>query len=127
MKRPTILIVEDHDETRDMLCNWLMDTYPECKFMEACSGEEAMKKAYIFSPDLILMDIRLPRMNGLEATRKIRMLMPGMRVIILTSHDEMAYRLEADRAGASAFISKENFGSHLLPLMKNLLIERTFE
>ena len=68
----TILIVEDHDDVRRALRDWLELEFPRCRVIEAASGEEAVALIRIESPCLVVMDIRLPGMNGIETTRQIK-------------------------------------------------------
>lgn len=74
---------------------------------EAASGEEAVRQASLLGPDVVLMDIRMPGMDGIEATRRILAELPTTRVIILTTFDTDEHVFEALRAGASGFLTKE--------------------
>ncbi|WP_432114450.1 response regulator [Streptomyces sp. S1] len=74
---------------------------------EAASGEEALRQAAVLGPDVVLMDIRMPGMDGIEATRRILAERPTTRVIILTTFDTDEHVFEALRAGASGFLTKE--------------------
>ncbi|MCX5411586.1 response regulator transcription factor [Streptomyces sp. NBC_00059] len=74
---------------------------------EAASGEEAVRQAALLGPDVVLMDIRMPGMDGIEATRRILAELPTARVIILTTFDTDEHVFEALRAGASGFLTKE--------------------
>ncbi|WP_406862167.1 response regulator transcription factor [Streptomyces sp. HUAS MG47] len=74
---------------------------------EAASGEEAVRKAALLRPDVVLMDIRMPGMDGIEATGRILAEQPATRVIILTTFDTDEHVFEALQAGASGFLTKE--------------------
>ncbi|MFE5238759.1 MULTISPECIES: response regulator transcription factor [unclassified Streptomyces] len=74
---------------------------------EAASGEEAVRQAALLGPDVVLMDIRMPGMDGIQATRRILAELPTTRVIILTTFDTDEHVFEALRAGASGFLTKE--------------------
>ncbi|MDV5146797.1 response regulator transcription factor [Streptomyces sp. SBC-4] len=74
---------------------------------EAASGEEAVRQAALLRPDVVLMDIRMPGMDGIEATRRILTELPATRVIILTTFDTDEHVFEALQAGASGFLTKE--------------------
>lgn len=120
----TVLIVEDHDSFRTILRDWLRMSLPELHLMEARTGEEAFSLISDKLPDLILMDIGLPEMNGIEATRRIKAICPQVQVVILTSHEGPEYETDAATAGASAFVSKQRMVGQLIPLMERLLSEK---
>jgi two-component system, NarL family, invasion response regulator UvrY len=125
LKDSTILIVEDNNEIRMTILQWLRTVYPTCTFLEARSGEEALQKVIDFFPDVILMDVGLPQMDGFEATRQILAISPDVKIVILTIHDENAYCIKAKQAGAAAFLPKQRVDLLLLPLLGNLLAEST--
>jgi two-component system response regulator NreC len=116
-----ILIVEDHKAVRKSLLDWLRGIFPQCDFSEAASGETAIEICLTITPDLILMDISLPRLNGIETTKRILSMVPKAKVIMLTIHEEEAYRIEAMSAGASAFVPKRVMKTELIPTMTRLL------
>ncbi|WP_067811514.1 response regulator [Actinomadura kijaniata] len=74
---------------------------------EAATGERAVREAARLEPDVVLMDIRMPGMDGIEATRRILAALPAVRVVILTTFDTDEHVFEALRAGASGFLTKE--------------------
>ena len=119
--RATILIVDDHDEVRASLRNWLGATFPECRLLEAKSGEDALDLAREHRPALIIMDVTLPKMNGIEATRQIKAAVPEASVVILTVHDAPEYESDAVAAGASAYILKERAHTQLVATARKLL------
>ena len=120
MKR-TILIVEDHDEVRANLHDWLSAVFPNCIFSESKSGEEAVNKIIAQPPALVLMDVGLPRMNGIQATRVIKSVSPETKVVILTIHEDPRYQADAASAGANGYVIKRKMHSELISVMKNLL------
>ena len=77
---------------------------------EAQDGVEAVAKAEALSPDVILMDIRMPRLNGIEATRHIRAVLPATRIVMLTVSDQEVDLFEAIKAGANGYLLKEITG-----------------
>jgi DNA-binding NarL/FixJ family response regulator len=120
---PTILIVEDHQAVRNSLRDWLEAVFPQCDVMEAASGEEAVVISRARSPRVVVMDIGLPKMNGIEATRQIKAIVPTAQVVILTIHEEEAYRADAITAGAIAYIPKREMQTELVPTLAALLSE----
>ncbi len=86
----------------------------------ALSGTTALDQVRRLHPDLVLMDIALPHMNGLEATREIKRQPNPPRVIVLTMHDNSAYVAEARAVGADGFVAKSDFGLQLLPTIRTL-------
>jgi DNA-binding NarL/FixJ family response regulator len=87
---------------------------------EAGDGQEAILKARELRPDLVLMDIRMRKMNGLEVTRYLKAEMPALTVIILTMFDLQEYRQAAAASGASAFVPKREMQTRLLPELQSL-------
>ncbi len=117
----TILIVEDHNAVRQSLRDWLEVEFPRCRLIEAASGEEAITLAQTESPRLIVMDISLPGMNGLEATRQIKAALPSTQIVILTIHEGAPYRADATAAGAIAYVSKQTMQTEFIPTLAALL------
>ena len=118
---PTILIVDDHAKIRDALHDWLRIVFPSCLCQKAASGEEALTLASRQQPDVVLMDIGLPGIDGLEATRRLKKLVPDVPVVIITIHEDVEYRTSAQAAGASAYIPKHRIGTELIPVLQQLL------
>jgi DNA-binding NarL/FixJ family response regulator len=100
------LIVEDDPLFRQILKEILASRFPSISIKEATHGVEALRKLDMNRVDLVFMDIKLPGMNGLELTKKIKESYPGIPVIILTNHDTPEYRKAALECGADYFISK---------------------
>lgn len=101
-----VLLVDDHPLFRDGIAT-LLAMKPEMEVVgEAGSGEEAIAKARELRPDLILMDIQMPGMNGLEATRRIKAEMPETRIVMLTVSDDDEDVIEAVRCGAQGYLLK---------------------
>jgi DNA-binding NarL/FixJ family response regulator len=117
----SILIVEDHDALRDSLRTWLGSVFEKCSFLVAKNGEDAIAIATTHKPEIVLMDITLPGINGIEATRCIRDTLPKTQVIILTIHDAPTYKTNAAEAGAFAFVPKHRMYSELIPTVQALL------
>ncbi|MFZ2447367.1 MAG: response regulator transcription factor [Syntrophobacteraceae bacterium] len=102
----SVLIVEDNSVFCSALRNFLSAAFPSVEIEEASNGEEALHKFRILKPVLILMDIRLPDINGLVLTRMIKNICPDTEVILLTSHNIFEYREAGLRSGASHFVIK---------------------
>lgn len=110
----TILIVDDDQGFREVVKR-LLEGKPEARVVgEAEDGEEAVMLARESQPDVVLMDIAMPRLDGLEATRRIKAERPETKVIILTIHNEEVYQRAAAESGADAFLSKKTLMADLL-------------
>lgn len=104
--RIRVLLVDDHPMFRKGLADLLME-HPDLNMVgEAANGQEALDKAIEVQPDVVLMDVAMPVMDGIEATRRIREVAPGIRVIGLSmhEHDDMAGKMRC--AGASEYVTK---------------------
>jgi len=115
-----VLIVEDHDDVREMM-KIVLSGYG-CDVAEASNGREAIEKAPIYNPDLILMDIAMPVMDGLDATRTIRQhdTLSKVPIIGVTAFDEV-YGDNALAAGFDNVIPKPVDFGHLEKVIKNYL------
>jgi two-component system cell cycle response regulator DivK len=115
MARKKILIVDDTDWNRDLLVQLLEDDY---EIAQAADGEEGVKQAAAERPDLILMDLGMPVMDGWEATRRIKAdpELKHIPVIAVTSHAMVGDEITARQAGCDDYIAK--------PVDENLLMEK---
>lgn len=103
-----VLLVDDHAVVREGL-RALLRTDRTLRIVgEAESGEEACARAAVLQPDVVIMDVSLPGMNGAESTRRLLQVSPASRVIALTAHDEPAYVRDLLDAGASGFVLKRS-------------------
>ncbi len=101
-----LLIVDDHLLSRKGIAS-LLAGMPEVEVVgEAADGVEALEKARALSPDLVLMDINMPRCNGIEATRRIKAELPEVKVVILSVSDDVQDLFEAIKAGAQGYLLK---------------------
>ncbi len=106
MSRGRVLLVDDHDLFREGLAG-LVNAQSDLQVIgQAHDGLEALTLARDLRPDLIVMDIKMPICDGLEATRLIRAEMPNARILVLTVHDEDKKLFDAIRAGASSYLLK---------------------
>ena len=105
---PTRLaIVDDHELTRESLQNMLSDE-PDVEIVgEAADGRQALSLCSRFRPDLVLMDVRMPVMDGLVATREVKQRYPEISVMMLTMHENPDYLLGALKAGAAGYVLKD--------------------
>jgi len=121
VKPCTFLIVEDHDTLRNSLRKWLVALFPDCDVFDVKNGEDAVDFIKVKKIDIVIMDISLPGISGIEATRHIRHAFPETQVIMLTIHDEPEYRTDAAEAGAFAFVPKYKMYEKLVPLISELI------
>jgi CheY-like chemotaxis protein len=117
----SILIVEDHRKVRRALRKLLEVKFSKYQVVEANSGEEAVAFTLAKDPQLIIMDITLPGMSGIEATRKIRASASAPPVVIFTIHEDEIYRQEAEAAGAIAYVTKQSLKNDLLTQLSSFL------
>jgi DNA-binding NarL/FixJ family response regulator len=119
-----LLIVDDVDRVREELHRWL-DLVDEVQVVgEARDGMEALRQAEGLHPDVVLMDLELPVLDGWQATREIKARGLAERVVVLTIHVDPASRQRALQAGADAFLSK---GKDFKVLRKIIINQGTFE
>ncbi len=118
--RIRVLVADDHTIVRQGIVSLLRDS-GFCEVVaEASNGLEAVEQAQATNPDVALIDITMPRLNGLEAVRRIREACPGTRVLVLTVHDDEEYVLPIVRAGATGYLIKNTAASELLAAVKTL-------
>jgi DNA-binding NarL/FixJ family response regulator len=102
-----ILLAEDHKLLRDTLAPALLSHFPGCRILEAADGREALHQAREHLPDLVLMDISMPGLNGMDAARQILAEQPECRIVFLSMHGDRRYVQAAFAAGARGFLSKD--------------------
>jgi DNA-binding NarL/FixJ family response regulator len=106
-ERTRLAIVDDHDLAREGLKDMLFDE-PDIEVVgEAANGREALLLCSRLRPDLLLMDVRMPEMDGLAATREIKERYPSVGVLMVTMHENPDYLLEALKAGAAGYVLKD--------------------
>jgi DNA-binding NarL/FixJ family response regulator len=107
MAETTVMVVDDHPLFRQGLCR-ILATQEDIKvIMEVADGEKALQLAKQLTPDVILMDINLPQMNGLEVTRELKQAAPEVAVIILTAYHDDEQLSRSGQAGAVAYFPKD--------------------
>jgi len=116
----TILIVDDNAQWRASLREILAEESHFHVVGETADSVEGMRLAQELSPDIMLLDLIMPEVNGLEVLRRIKVERPEIKVIIVTVHDEDAYRQAAEASGADALLLKKTLGTALLPTIRRL-------
>ena len=122
MRQLQILIVDDHEVSRRGIRS-LLDSSTNWIVSEAVDGLDAIEKAKALRPDIVLMDISMPRMNGLEATRVISREVPTSKVVIVSQNDPSVTRRQAKEVSAVAYVPKSDLPEMLLPTLHKLMDE----
>ncbi len=118
----TIVVADDSPDYRDMVRHLLASVADAMTIVgEAADGEEALSLVRLHRPDLVITDLIMPRLNGIELTRHIRQELPQTRIILMSSYTEDAYRLMASDSGADVFVSKWVIHDALLPAIRDLI------
>jgi|ERR1700722_2118292 two-component system response regulator NreC len=121
-----ILLVDDHSSFRHMLRTFL-ELNPNWEVCgEAADGCEAVKKTTELHPDIVLMDLDMPRLNGLEATRRIHKLSPSVRILILTLHENSVLPQIAQDSGAQGYVLKSESFDVLSRAIENIHASEAF-
>jgi DNA-binding NarL/FixJ family response regulator len=116
-----VLIAEDHTLIREGLRS-LLSSHPDLEVIgEAADGREAIERVEKLSPALVLMDLSMPRMGGVEAIREIKKKWPKIKILALTVNDSEEYVLAALRAGADGYILKDSSHAELILAIRNVL------
>jgi DNA-binding NarL/FixJ family response regulator len=109
----TVLLVEDHKILREG-SKQLLEQYPDIRVVaEAADGQEAVVQVEKHTPNVVVMDVRLPKLNGIEATRLITSRFPGVKVLILSAYADDSYVFPLLEAGASGYLLKTSSGGEL--------------
>jgi two-component system response regulator NreC len=114
MQTTKILLADDHKMLREGLRR-LLDSQPGMRVIgEAATGKEAVQKAGELKPDVVVMDLSMPQLNGLQATRLLKASHPEIKVVILTAHEDESYLSELCQAGANGYVLKRSPGEDLI-------------
>jgi DNA-binding NarL/FixJ family response regulator len=118
--RVTILIVDDHTQLRVLMREIVAEVSDLHVVGEAADGEEAIRLVQALRPAIVLLDLAIPGVSGLEVLQWIKMEHPETKVIIVTVHSEDAYRQAAEASGANAFLLKKTLATDLLPAIQRM-------
>ena len=120
-----LLIVDDHDLIREST-QLMLEGEPDLEVVgEAVNGRHALELCRQLRPDLVLMDVRMPEMDGLTATREIKKEMPAISVLVVSAYESEDYRREAASAGATDYILKDAERRQLLEAVRAALGQRS--
>ncbi len=121
-----VLLVDDHTIVRKGL-RALLDAEPDIEVIgEAETGREALQQAHELLPDIVLMDISMPDMNGAEATRQIRHRLPSAKILVLSMHADEEFVFQLLRAGASGYLIKKTAPEELILAIKTVFQGHSF-
>lgn len=117
--RPRVLLADDHPEILTALRRMLM---PYCDIVgQASDGRALLEAAGTLRPDVIVLDVRMPGINGLEACRLLKQAAPDSKVVVLTAADDAVVRRKAFDLGASAFVLKYQVADRLVPAILEVI------
>jgi DNA-binding NarL/FixJ family response regulator len=115
-----VLVVDDFEQWRQFVCT-VLKQIPDVTVQQASDGLEAIEKVQKMRPDLVLLDIGLPNLNGIDVSREIARLSPESKIIFLTENRDDDLIEQAFRAGASGYVIKSNAASELASAVKAAL------
>ena len=120
MKKIRVLLADDHKVVRDGL-RLLINTQRDlCVVGEAADGKEALRQARDLKPDVVVMDLSMPELNGLQATERLRAEQPAVKVVALTVHEDASYLLQLCKAGAVGYVLKRSAGDDLIRAIRTV-------
>lgn len=117
----TVLVVDDNPAVRKLICELFTRELDFKVCGEAENGRDALEKAQQLKPQLIITDLSMPIMNGLEETRQLKKLMPDVPVILYSAHMDRFVEKEAHSAGASSAVAKTDVVAKLIPTARTLM------
>ena len=115
-----LMLAEDHDVVRTGLRSFLEQQSGLRVVAEASTGLQVLERAAEFKPDIVLMDITMPDMDGLEATRRLKQQLPNIHVLALTVHDDKQYFMAMLAAGASGYLTKQAAADELVAAIHSI-------
>jgi len=121
-----VLVADDYESVREGVCA-ILKSRPEIEVCaQARNGEEAIEKALQLKPDLIILDISMPGLGGVEAARQIKVLLPEVRILFFTMHNVPQLLAIAESVGAQGFVTKDQMAAMLLYAVDALRRNETF-
>jgi DNA-binding NarL/FixJ family response regulator len=120
MSKTRVVVADDHTIVRQGLVGILRASEEVEVVGEAADGIEAVEQALKLKPDVVVLDVSMPHLNGIEAARRIHEALQGARILVLTMHEDEEYVLQMVRAGASGYLLKETAASELLAAIREL-------
>ena len=121
LQSPIALVVDDHDAVRRALCERIQASFGQFRMREAGPVDEALKIVEAERVDIVLMDINLPGMDGVNGTRVVLERSPGTSVVVVSILDDSSHRQAARRAGAKEFVCKRAISRELIPALERLM------
>ena len=122
----SIIIVDDHFHVREAW-SWVLNQAPRIKVIAQCAnGQEAIEAARKLRPDVILMDINMQPVNGIEATRRIRQFDTGIKIIAVSVQAERSYVNEMLRNGANGYVTKNSSSTEMITAIDEVLAGKTY-
>ena len=115
-----VLLADDHTLLRDGLVRILESEGDVQVIAQAADGGEALEQALALRPDVVVTDVSMPRLSGIELAHRLHQALPHTRVLVLTMHQEDQYVLQAVRAGASGYLVKDSPAAELLAAVRNV-------
>lgn len=116
----SIIIADDHDIIREGIKN-ILRGYAGCEVVaEAKDGQEVLEKSEEHKPDILLLDISMPKISGLDVIEQVHHICPETKILIITVHKTNAYIMKAFRAGVKGYLHKESAGEELLPALSKI-------
>jgi two-component system invasion response regulator UvrY len=121
-----VMLVDDHDLVRTGIKR-LLEDHPNIEIVgEAVSGEEALQQVSVYDPDVVLMDINMPGIGGLEATRKLLQRKPKLKIIVVTMHDDDLFPQRFLKAGALGYITKGAKVEEMLQAIRTVMANKRY-
>ena len=126
MQQTKILLAEDHNIVREGI-KMLVNAEPDMKVIgEAANGRQAIAQAKALQPDLLVMDISMPELNGLKVTEKLRRELPSLKILTLTRHTDEGYLQQLIKAGVNGYVLKQSAPAELIHAIRTVTAGRSY-